>query len=239
MRSSRVSREYILPRPIDFETLPPNLPAWMDAWPTAFKEHFRTLLQAYRSRVEQHYAEEHNQFPDRFILSNPVEVVAIAAVTAIWVFARGAAKDGIRVYPVWNDVMLADWEFMEIPEDRRITSVAQQFLSGNGWSLLEEIDLCSNGWASAFSEVPHFYDSAGKGRLVADEHAGDIAFNDLFSASVKEAMKAHAIDEKVLARVREGLSSSGRLPCSPPFCAAKCARDRELHPTRASSCSPP
>jgi hypothetical protein len=86
-----------MPRPVNFANLPPDLPEWMDTWPTAFESHFRKLLSAYRTYVEQHYADERDRFPAAFMLVDAVEVVAVAAVTAIWVFVRQADVDTIHV----------------------------------------------------------------------------------------------------------------------------------------------
>ncbi len=84
------ARYTIMPRPVNLGNLPRDLPRWMDTWPSAFETRLRSLLSAYRSYVDQHYVDQRDRFPGVFMFVNPVEVVAVAAVTAIWVFVRPA-----------------------------------------------------------------------------------------------------------------------------------------------------
>ncbi len=173
---------------------------WTEAWEEAYFAYFRRLLSAYRDRVEKYWQLEYRQMPGTFALFGSVEVVAVATLSAAWIFVRPATVDTFSVIEHWEHEQFADWEFMHMPKDHRARAVALAFLEGVNWTLHDEREIA--GSLEADTVLPQFAVPEEDGVHQADADAAAVQF--------EQAIKGELLDHDALARVRGQLETLER-----------------------------
>jgi len=144
--------------------------------------------------VNEYWIDEFSQVPDTFELARPIEMVAVATLSWIWVFIRPSADDSVQVAPNWEHEVLADFDFMRAPKGYRRKMASQHALEELDWRLFDEQEVA--GSLGALSG-PQFYLPEERGQQLADR-AGS-------AARLQLALEGEFIDEEALKTVRARL----------------------------------
>ena len=112
--------------------------AWVAEWEAQFPENFTGYLAAYRARVSAYWSSLARDNPRAFGLLGPVEVVAVGALAAIWIFVKPAETDVIRTVGCWEHPEIDTYEFQHAPVNHVVDRLTQVALDGDeGFHLLD------------------------------------------------------------------------------------------------------